>query len=320
MSAGIGVDIGGTKIAAGLVSADGDLLERVSLPTPEEPAGIVDAVAALVEKLRAGTDDVEGAVGVGAAGFVGADRSTITFAPNIDWRDEPFGARLTERLGVPVVVENDANVAAWAEYRFGAGREADDVLLVTIGTGVGGGVVQRGDLVRGGFGAAAEIGHLRVVRDGRPCGCGRRGCLEQYGSGTALVRDAKDRLRGGAPDGSALLARAGGDVEAVTGPMVTELAQAGDALCVDLLHDLGTWIGEGCASLAAVLDPSTIVIGGGVADAGDLLSGPVRTAFEQHLPGRTHRHVASVTIATLGNDAGLIGAADLGRLEGGSGA
>ncbi len=308
---GVGVDIGGTKVAAGLVDADGTILDSVSEPTP---AGgkIAALVADLVDRLRDRATAPVAGIGVGAAGFVSADRSTVTFAPNIDWRDEPLGAEIARLLDLPVVVENDANAAAWGEYRFGAGADSDDLLLVTIGTGVGGGVIQDGDLVRGGFGAAAEVGHLRLVRDGRLCGCGQHGCFEQYASGSALVHDARERAASDDPAAAALLARAGG-VDAITGPMVTDLAQQGDALCVDLLHDLGTWIGEGCASLAAVLDPTVIVIGGGVGAAGDLVLGPVKAAFEEHLPARFHRRVAEVRLATLGNEAGIVGAADLGR-------
>jgi len=308
---GVGVDIGGTKIAAGLVGPDGTMLASVSEPTPDAD-GIAELVAELVGRLRAQAEHPVAGIGVGAAGFVAADRSTVTFAPNIDWRDEPLGERIGRLVELPVVVENDANAAAWGEYRFGAGADSDDLLLVTIGTGVGGGVIQDGDLVRGGFGAAAEIGHLRLVRDGRLCGCGQHGCFEKYASGSALVAEARDRAASDDPAAAALVARAGG-VEAIKGPLVTDLAQEGDPFAVDLLRDLGAWIGEGCASLAAVLDPTVIVIGGGVGAAGDLVLGPVREAFEEHLPARFHRRVAEVRLATLGNDAGIVGAADLGR-------
>lgn len=308
---GVGVDIGGTKIAAGLVGPDGTMLASVSEPTPDAE-GIAPLVADLVARLRADAPHQVAGIGVGAAGFVAADRSTVTFAPNIDWRDEPLGQKIAALVQLPVVVENDANAAAWGEYRFGAGADSDDLLLVTIGTGVGGGVIQDGDLVRGGFGAAAEIGHLRLVRDGRLCGCGQHGCFEKYASGSALVAEARERAGSDDPAASALVTRAGG-VEAIKGPLVTDMAQEGDPFSIDLLRDLGTWIGEGCASLAAVLDPTVIVVGGGVGAAGDLLLAPVREAFEEHLPARFHRRIAEVRLATLGNDAGIVGAADLGR-------
>ncbi len=308
---GIGVDIGGTKIAAGLVASDGHVVRADSEPTPDDAIGIAAVVAMLVERLLA--DDVEvGGIGIGAAGFVDVDRATVTFAPNIDWLDEPLAEAVSKRVDLPVVVENDANAAAWGEYRFGAGEDTDDLLFVTVGTGVGGGIVHKGMVVRGGFGAAAEIGHIRMVPDGRLCGCGQRGCLEQYASGRALVSDARSRAESDDPQAEPLLAVAG-DVEAITGQMITGLARQGDPMCVDLLRDVGQWLGEGIATLAAVLDPSVIAIGGGVADAGDLLLDPVRRAFEEHLPAREHRQIAELRLAALGTEAGIIGAADLAR-------
>lgn len=308
---GIGVDIGGTKIAAGLVASDGHVVRADSEPTPDDATGIAAVVAMLVERLLA--DDVEvGGIGIGAAGFVDVDRATVTFAPNIDWLDEPLAEAVSKRVDLPVVVENDANAAAWGEYRFGAGEDTDDLLFVTVGTGVGGGIVHKGMVVRGGFGAAAEIGHIRMVPDGRLCGCGQRGCLEQYASGSALVSDARSRAESDDPQAEPLMAVAG-DVEAITGQMITGLARQGDPMCVDLLRDVGQWLGEGIATLAAVLDPSVIAIGGGVADAGDLLLDPVRRAFEEHLPAREHRKIAELRLAALGTEAGIIGAADLAR-------
>ncbi|MGH3475072.1 MAG: ROK family glucokinase [Aeromicrobium sp.] len=308
---GIGVDIGGTKIAAGLVASDGHIVRADSESTPDDATGIAAVVATLVERLLSGDVDV-GGIGIGAAGFIDVDRATVTFAPNIDWIDEPLAEAVGKLVDLPVVVENDANAAAWGEYRFGAGEDTDDLLFVTVGTGVGGGIVHRGMVVRGGFGAAAEIGHIRMVPDGRLCGCGQQGCLEQYASGRALVRDARWRAESADPQAEPLLATAG-DVAAITGQMVTSLARQGDPMCVDLLRDVGQWLGEGLATLAAVLDPSVIAIGGGVADAGDLLLEPVRRAFEEHLPAREHRKVAELRLAALGNEAGIIGAADLAR-------
>ena len=186
----IGVDVGGTKIAAGVVDEDGTILKRARRESPAtDTEAIQETIADLVSELASGLD-VEG-VGVGAAGFVDVSRSTVLFAPNLAWRDEPLKAELERRTGLPVVIENDANAAAWGEFAFGAGADAQDLLLVTVGTGVGGGIVLDGRLHRGTFGIAAEIGHLRVVPDGRPCPCGNRGCWEQYASGSALVADAR---------------------------------------------------------------------------------------------------------------------------------
>lgn len=311
MSLSIGVDIGGTKIAAGLVSESGEILDSLSDPTPDDSSRIPEVVADLVDRLAG--DEKAAGIGIGAAGFVGEDRSTVRFAPNIDWREEPLGERVRKLVDLPVVVENDANAAAWGEFRFGAGEDTEDLLLITVGTGIGGGIVHNGQLFRGGFGVAAEIGHMRIVPDGILCGCGQRGCYEQYGSGSALVRDAKERVANGDPGAQAIAALAEGD--GITGPALTELAQNGDALAVELLADLGRWIGEGAAVLATILDPKVIAIGGGVASADSLLMDTLIDAFTEHLPARAHRPLATLRLAALGNEAGIIGAADLARTE-----
>jgi glucokinase len=313
MTLAVGVDIGGTKIATGLVSEDGRILDSASEPTPDDAAKIPTIVADLVQRL-VGEEQAAG-IGIGAAGFVGEDRSTVRFAPNIDWREEPLGDNVRALVDLPVVVENDANAAAWGEFRFGAGEDTDDLLLVTIGTGIGGGIVHRGQLFRGGFGVAAEIGHMRVVPNGILCGCGQHGCFEQYASGSALVRNARERVANGDDGAAAIAALADGDLSRITGPAITKLAQDGDPLSVELISEVGRWIGEGVAILATILDPSVIAIGGGVGAAGDLLLRPLVDAFEAHLPARAHRPEAAVRLAALGNEAGIIGAADLARVE-----
>ncbi len=311
MSLTIGVDVGGTKIAAGVVTNDGAIVDELRNETPADNVEATEAaIIDIVRKLRQ-RHEIE-AVGIGAAGWVGADRATVLFAPNLAWRDEPLRSEIESAVDLPVIVENDANAAAWGEFRFGAGADADDLLLVTVGTGVGGGIVIKGDLVRGTFGVAAEIGHLRVVPDGHRCGCGQNGCLEQYASGTALVRDARHRAPDN-PEAEALLKTASGDVDQITGPMVTTLALEGDPFCVDLLSDLGRWLGEGIASLAAVLDPGVVVVGGGVSEAADLLLIPTKKAIAETLPVASNRPMLSLRLATLGNTAGMIGAADLAR-------
>jgi len=310
MGLGCGVDVGGTKILGGVVDEDGAIVEKLRVESPAtDVEAMEEAIAGLVREL-AGRHDVT-AVGVGAAGYVDRHRAKVLIAPNLAWRDIDLRAELEEQLDLRVVVENDANAAAWGEFRFGAGEDVDDLLLVTVGTGVGGGLVLDGAVHRGAFGVAAEVGHLRVVPDGLRCGCGRRGCLEQYASGSALERRARER----ADDEAAgpLLDRVGGDPTAIDGPVITELARAGDPFCVAQLAELGHWLGAGIASLVAVLDPAVIAVGGGVADADELFLDPVREAFTEHLPGREHRPVAEIRKASLGNTAGLIGAADLAR-------
>ncbi|HWJ83372.1 MAG TPA: ROK family glucokinase [Nocardioides sp.] len=312
-----GIDIGGTKIGGAVVDGSGAVVAEARVTSPAtDPDAIGAAVAGLVAELSAAApaDSPVAAVGVGAAGYIDADRSTVLFAPNIAWRDEPLGADLARRTGLPVVVENDANVAAWGEFRYGAGGDVDDQLMVTVGTGVGGGVIIDGRLLRGAFGVAAEIGHLCVVPDGLLCGCGNRGCLEQYGSGTALVREAREAAVASPRLAHDLVERAGGDPAAITGPLITQAAQEGDRFAIEQLERIGHWLGHGIASLVAVLDPAAIVIGGGVSEAGDLLLDPIRERFEHELTGRGYRPQAEIRRARLGNRAGVVGAADLARL------
>ena len=308
---GIGVDIGGTKIAAGLVTSDGRVVRADSEPTPDDATGIAAVVATLVERLLA--DDVDvGGIGIGAAGFIDVDRATVTFAPNIDWLDEPLAEAVEQASRPPGRRRERRQRRGLGRVPLRRRRRHRRPASCHRRHRRGGGIVHRGMVVRGGFGAAAEIGHIRMVPDGRMCGCGQRGCLEQYASGRALVRDARSRAESDDPQAEPLLSVAG-DIDAITGQMITDLARQGDPMCVDLLRDLGQWLGEGIATLAAVLDPSVIAIGGGVADAGDLLLGPVRRAFEEHLPAREHRKIAELRLAALGNEAGIIGAADLAR-------
>ncbi len=311
MSVTIGVDIGGTKIAAGVVSATGEILSRARRHTPaQDPDQIAHDVASLVAELAGPRDDVVG-VGVACAGFVDRTGSTVLFAPNLAWRDEPLKMRLEALVDQPVTIENDANAAAWGEFRHGAAQEADDMVLVTVGTGIGGGVVIDSRLLRGAYGVAGELGHMRVVPEGIRCGCGNRGCWEVYASGNALLREARELVASGSPHAAALADACGGDPAALAGHDVTAVAQQGDTAAVELIADVGRWLGEGAASVAAILDPELIVIGGGVVAAGDLLLGPARTAYARQLTGRGHRPVAEMVAASLGNDAGLIGAAAL---------
>ncbi|WP_121252497.1 ROK family glucokinase [Nocardioides ferulae] len=312
MSLACGVDVGGTKIAGGVVDEEGTVLEELRVESPASDADAIEEAIAGVVKQLASRHQVE-AVGVGAAGYIDKARSTVLFAPNLAWRDVNLKADLESRLDLPVVVENDANAAAWGEFSYGAGHDVEDFLLVTVGTGVGGGLVLDGRLYRGAFGVAAEIGHMRVVPGGLTCGCGKSGCFEQYASGSALVREARAGVASGIPGSEALLARAGGDAEQVTGPLVTELARDGDPFSLGLLAQLGRWLGEGVASLAEVLDPRVVAVGGGVSEAGDLLLGPAKEAFHRELVEDRHDPALEIRPARLGNRAGLIGAADLAR-------
>jgi glucokinase len=310
----VGVDIGGTKVVAGVVTHEGEILDRVHRDTPHRSKNpdvvedtIVEAVLDLAER-----HEIH-AVGIGAAGFIDAERATVLFAPHLSWRNEPLRDAVSARLRLPVVVENDANAAVWAEWRFGAGRSESHLVCVNLGTGIGGAMIVNGALQRGRFGVAGEFGHMQVVPDGRRCECGNRGCWEQYASGNVLVREARELAASGSPVAHALLERAGGDATAITGPMVTEVAQAGDPAARELFEEVGRWLGVGMANLAAAVDPGTFVVGGGVSEAGDLLIVPAREAFARSLTGRRFRPEARIVQAALGNAAGLVGAADLAR-------
>jgi glucokinase len=308
----IGVDVGGTKIAAGVVDADGKIIEMLKRPTPAANAsGTIERIGEAVMELAA-RYEVE-AVGIGAAGFIEETRSTVLFAPNLAWRNEPVARKVEERTGLPVFVENDADAAAWAEAKLGAGRGHQHTVLITVGTGIGAGMVLNGSLYRGRWGMAGEPGHYRVVPDGRLCGCGNRGCWEQYASGSALVAEAREFARRSPGAAVRLLQLAGGTPEGITGPEVTTAAREGDAAALRCFEIVGRWLGEGLADLAAILDPGCFVLGGGVSDAGDLLLDQARMAFDNGLTGRQYRPHAVIVLAELGPDAGLIGAADLAR-------
>jgi glucokinase len=308
----IGIDIGGTKIAGALVDAQGQIVLEERVPSPAgDPEAMVDAVVGLIQRLSA-NHEVIGA-GVAAAGFIDADQSTIIYAPNISWRNEPFKAKLEAKLDIPVIIENDANAAGWAEYRYGAGRGYKHMIMLTIGTGVGGAVIADSHMLRGGFGIAGELGHLRVVPNGLACGCGQHGCLESYASGSALLRAAKELAVSGDPAGQRLR-----EIEAeagqLTGLEVYKAILENDEGALRILSDLGSWLGQAIASLVAVLDPEIVVIGGGVSAAGELLLNPIRDAYLAHLPARGYRPELKITTAEFVNDAGVVGAADLVRV------
>ncbi|WP_030994524.1 ROK family glucokinase [Streptomyces sp. NRRL F-5630] len=307
----IGVDIGGTKIAAGVVDEEGTILSTFTVPTPPTAEAIVDAISSAVAGASKG-HDIE-AVGIGAAGYVDDKRATVLFAPNIHWRHEPLKDKIEKRVGLPVVVENDANAAAWGEYRFGAGQGHEDVICITLGTGLGGGIIVGNKLRRGRFGVAAEFGHIRVVPDGLLCGCGSQGCWEQYASGRALVRYAKQRAHATPENAEILLGFGDGTPDGIEGKHISQAARQGDPVAIDSFRELARWAGAGLADLASLFDPSAFIVGGGVSDEGDLVLDPIRRSFRRWLIGGAWRPHAQVLAAQLGNKAGLVGAADLAR-------
>jgi glucokinase len=301
----VGVDVGGSKIAAVRVDADGEVHARHVLPTPaDDTQAILETMVAAVREVL--TPDVRG-VGVGAAGLVEVGTGRLTFAPNLAWRNVPLAEHVWDTLGLPALADNDNNAAAWGEFRRGAGAGARHLLFVGVGTGIGGGIVVDGALLRGAHGFAAEVGHIVVEPDGPLCGCGNHGCWEQVASGHALTRAGREAAR---QHPRSMIARlCGGDPGAVTGPLVTDAARAGDPVARGILARVGERLGVGLAGLANVLDPDAIVVGGGVSAAGDHLLEPARHAFAQAFEAPAHRPPVPIRQAELGNDAGAIGAA-----------
>jgi glucokinase len=308
----VGVDVGGTSVRAGVVNRSGAVLDTVRAPTPGEDVALEDAIATAACEL-AGRHRVA-AVGLAVAGFVSADRSHVRFAPHLSWRNAPVADRIRRRVGVPVVLEHDANAAAIAEYRFGAARGAGHAVLIAIGTGIGGALLIDGEVYRGAHGVAPELGHLRVVPGGRQCPCGKRGCWERYCSGTALAATAVELLAR-APWQSALLdGYASGDPHQITGRRVAAAARDGDPLAVRAMAELARWLGEGLALVADVYDPEVVVIGGGVSESAPLFLDEAREHYARIVTGAGHRPLARIRTAQLGgDDAGIVGAAALAR-------
>jgi glucokinase len=307
----IGVDIGGTKIAAGVVDEHGSILETSTVPTPPTADGVIDAIA---DAVRAASSEHEvDAVGIGAPGYVDDKRATVLFTPNLSWRHEALKDKVEQRIDLPVVIENDANAAAWGEYKFGVGTGHEDVVCITIGTGLGGGVIIGGRLHRGRFGVAAEFGHIRMVPDGLLCGCGNQGCWEQYASGSALVRYARQRATATPENATILLSLGDGTPEGVEGKHISEAARQGCPVAVDSFRELARWAGAGLADLASLFDPGAFIVGGGVSDEGDLVLDPIRKSYRRWLVGSRWRPHAEVLAAQLGGWAGMVGVADLAR-------
>jgi len=307
------VDVGGTKVLGGVVDASGKVLATSRRDTPREGGNeLTKTIAAVALELM--QEHSISAVGVSAAGFVSSDRKTMLATPNIaDWNGVQLDVELTKLIGLPVVIENDANAAAWGEAKFGAGRNQAHMMMLTIGTGVGGGIVVNNELYRGAFGIAAEFGHLRVVPEGHLCGCGARGCFEQYASGSALRRHAREAISASPDLARNLLARGDGTIDGLTGQAITDAAREGDAVALAAFQTTAQYLGAGIASLAVLLDPSCVVIGGGVIDAGEILLAPTREAMKRYMPFAGKHPYPEIVAAELGNEAGLVGVADLAR-------
>ncbi|MEB3368427.1 ROK family protein [Saccharopolyspora mangrovi] len=292
----IGVDVGGTSARAAVVDEHGQILQTHRVPTPKTGAELNSAIADTVRVL---TDryPVDG-VGLAVAGFVSEDLRMVRFAPHLPWRHVAVADELSHRLGLPVVLEHDANAAAVAEQRFGAAVGARVAALVAIGTGIGGALVINGEVFRGAFGVAPELGHLRLVPGGRECPCGKRGCWERYCSGTALAATA---------------AELGWTSPVTTGVDVARAADAGDEVALRAMSELARWLGEGLALVADVYDPEVVVISGGVSDSAHLFLDEAREHYAAAVTGAGHRPLARVRVAHHGDPAAMIGAAAIAR-------
>lgn len=310
----IGIDVGGTKVLGGVVDENGKVIATARKDTPRQGGSALTQTIADIAQELIQSHDVE-SVGVSAAGFVSSDRKTMLATPNIaDWNGVNLDQELTKLIGLNVIIENDANAAAWGEAKFGAGRNQDHMMMLTVGTGIGGGIVVNGALYRGAFGIAAEFGHMRVVPDGHLCGCGARGCFEQYASGNALLRHAREAISASPEIARNLLSRGDGSIEGLTGKAITEAARDGDSVALAAFNTTGQWLGAGIATLSVILDPACVVIGGGVIDAGEILLKPTREALERTMPFAGKHPYPQIIAAELGNEAGLVGVADLARL------
>lgn len=307
----VGVDVGGTKVNALLVDEEGRILARETRPTPADDTGAT--LRALVEAAVAVRAHDSVAVGIGAAGQVLRRTGRLVFAPNIAWRDVDLAALARQKIGLPVLVDNDCTAATFGEWRIGAARGVNDVLYVGVGTGIGGGLILDGGLYRGANGFAGEVGHVVVDPAGPECGCGNRGCWETVASGNAIARDGRSAVTRHAH--SLLAEMASGDPEAVTGELVTRAADEGDAAACGVLAEVGARLGEGIAGLVNVLDVSLVVVGGGAASSGEHLLGPARHAFRSAIEGRERHPDVPIVPAALGPDGAAIGAALLALQE-----
>lgn len=307
----VGVDLGGTTIKMAFINKEGDILHKWEIPTDKSekgskiPADIAKALDERLNQLGKTKEQLEG-IGIGAPGAVSSQDGSVYVAVNLGWETNfPLKDRLTTETGLPVVVENDANVAALGEMWKGSGKGAANLLLVTLGTGVGGGVIANGEIVRGVNGAGGEIGHMAIAFDGGiQCNCGKTGCLETVASATGVVRLARKALQ--TSHGPSILR----EVPELSSKIIFDAAKENDELAKNVVNELSHYLGFSLANAAAVINPEKIIIGGGVSKAGETLLKPLREHFQLYAFPRVAEGV-ELAIASLGNDAGVIGAARL---------
>jgi len=312
----IGVDLGGTKIFAGAVSLDGARtsgMRSVSTQPELGADGVVDRMVALVEGVVLDTINETGAtrkdfigIGIGAPGPLDRDKGLVIVAPNLGWKDFPLRERISSRLNMPATLDNDANCATVGEFWLGAARGARNVVGITIGTGIGGGLIFNGELYHGSSDVAGEIGHTTIDVNGRHCKCGNYGCLEAYASGPAIATRAREALAR-EDNASMLTAMVDGQLDRITAELVYDAAKKGDGVANEIVRDTARYLGAGIATLLNVVNPDVVVVAGGVTQAGEALFGPLRTEVRRRA-FKPAVQAARIVPAELPGTAGVIGA------------
>ncbi|MBR2023129.1 MAG: ROK family protein [Clostridia bacterium] len=311
----VGIDIGGTFVKCGIVSSQGEIIVKGKIPTGKDRTyqEIAQDIANFVRELEKQAGVQTQAVGIGCPGTVDSDKGIIMYSNNIAWENIPLGKELEKLLGKPTYITNDANAAALGESFIGAGKAYNSSILITLGTGVGGGIVLDGKLFEGNCSAGAEIGHHVIRKNGKKCTCGRRGCFEAYSSATALMKEARQQMKKN--KSSMLWEACNGKAENVDGKVIFDCAKAGDETAKKVVDWYIDYLSEGIANLANVFRPEAILLGGGVSAQGDALIVPTQKLVNERLYGGSEYAPVKVAVATLGNDAGLCGAGKLAMQE-----
>lgn len=310
----VGIDLGGTNIKAGIVNEDQQIVRESSIPTLVERGAlpIMEDMAALVERLLAEeglTKEHVAGIGIGSPGMIDAASGTVVYSNNFNWENVPLGAYLEEKLGLPVRVSNDANCAALGEVKAGAAKDCRNCVMITLGTGVGGGVVMEGRIFEGGHAGGAELGHTTLIAGGEPCTCGRNGCFEAYASATALIRDTKRAAQ--ANEKSMIWRLCDGDLEKIDGKTVFDAMQTGDETARRVVKQYLTYLGEGIVNMVNIFRPDKVLLSGGVCNQGKNLTVPLQEYVQKNSFAKEKGYVPEIAIATLGNLAGILGAAAL---------
>ena len=308
----IGVDIGGMSIKVGLVNDKGEIIQKNVVKTADTFDGVMDNLVGQINSVlvqeKIDLSQIEG-IGIGCPGLVASKEGVIKSSSNLNWDNAPIVERLKSSFNTKIRVSNDANVAALAEAVYGKVRGVDNAIMITLGTGVGGGIIIDGKLFEGGSSLGAEIGHYTIVHNGRPCGCGRKGCIEQYASASAIIRDTKTAMQN--DKSSKMWKFVGGDINKVDGKVAFECSKMGDKSACEVVDNFVAYLGDGIMSLHNIFRSELYIIGGGISAQGDYLTDKLFDYCKRFDFGLKGAPVPQIVVATLGNDAGIIGAAEL---------